>query len=140
MRPWEAAMKPRSLFLLAFLTLFGCSGNDGNMPDSQHQLLSITLSPMAAAAAASGGQVQFVATGHYGTAPLTVSPIQANWGTFSKHIGITNQNGLASCVASGATTIEVWVLLQNGGPVCNVIDPAGMPCGTINARAQFTCS
>jgi hypothetical protein len=42
-------------------------------------------------------------------------------------------------VGSGATTIEAWVMPQNSGPVCNVIDPAGMPCGTISARAQFTC-
>lgn len=133
-------MRPRSLFLLALLALSGCSGDNGNMPDPQHQLLSITISPITGEAAVSGGSLQFVATGHYGAAPFSVTPLQANWGTYNKRIGIATANGLVSCVASGSTTVEVWAMAQNGGPVCNVIDPAGMPCGTISARAQFTCS
>jgi hypothetical protein len=135
-------MKPSPLLLLVsfpLCALLGCGGKGTISEQPQHQLLSVTISPASGTAAASGGQVQFVATGHYGSTPITVTPLQANWGTFSKQVGTTTQNGVVSCVASGTTIIEAWAMLQNSGPVCNVIDPAGMPCGTINARAEFTC-
>lgn len=135
-------MKPSSLFLLVSIplcALLGCSDNGAISAQAQHQLLSITLSPAWGTATARGGQVQFVATGHYDSAPMRVTPLQVNWGTYSKRVGATAKNGLVSCAAAGTTTIEAWVLLENSGPVCSVIDPAGMPCGTINARAEITC-
>lgn len=135
-------MKPSSLFLLVLIPLcaqLGCGDDGANSAQAQHQLLSITVSPTWGTATASGGQVQFVATGHYDSAPTRVTPLQVNWGTYSKRIGNTSRNGLVSCTSPGTTTIEAWVLLPGGGPVCSVIDPAGMPCGTINARAEFTC-
>ena len=135
-------MRYSPLLLLAsfpWCAVLGCGGNGAISAQPQHQLLSITVSPASGTAAASGGQMQFVATGHYGSAPISVTPLQASWGTYSKRIGITTQNGLVSCAAAGTTTIEAWAMLQDSGPVCNVIDLAGMPCGTINARAEFTC-
>jgi hypothetical protein len=48
---------------------------------SRHQLQSITLSPANADAQQyPDGQVQFVVTGSYNTAPLTVAPLPAEWG------------------------------------------------------------
>lgn len=135
-------MRLSPLFALASFSLcvlLGCGDKGEISAQQEHQLLSITVSPTSGSATASGGQVQFVATGHYDSAPMRVTPLQVNWGTYSKRVGNTSQNGLASCAAPGTTTIEAWVFLQNSGPVCTVIDPAGMPCGTINARAQFTC-
>lgn len=62
-----------SIALSAFLA--GC-GTDA--PIQGHQLVSVTISP--ATASAQGAPVQFIAIGHYNSAPFTVTPLTATWG------------------------------------------------------------
>lgn len=108
------------------------------------QLLSVTIAPASADAKDNpNGQVQFVATGHYNTAPYTVTPLSADWGIsqFPAQLGTVTQNGLAACNkgASGTSMVEAWVTLAEG-PVCETIDSAGRPgCGNVGAAVQLTC-
>jgi hypothetical protein len=109
---------------------------------SGHQLISVTISPTSAPA--QGGPVQFVATGHYNSAPYTVTPLTATWGitTFPQSLGTVTQNGLAACIkgASGTTTVEAWVMLSATGPNCACVDSAGRPCcNNVGGSAQLTC-
>jgi len=139
-------MKPLRVLLVILLaalsTLFlaSCAA-----PPPTRQLLSVTISPASATAPGSaGGQVQFVATGYYNTAPYVVTPLQANWGASHcpKEAATITQDGLATCAqgVSGTTTVEAWVMNPPGAPVCNVIDCAGRPaCGNIGTAAQLTC-
>jgi hypothetical protein len=122
---------------LAFSTIFlqSCGA-----PVMSRQILSVTISP--ASATAQSGQVQFVATGTYNTAPYTVTPLTATWGIsgYPQQLGTITQNGLAACSksSSGTTTVEAWVQLS--GPVCNVIDSAGRPaCNNVWGSAQLSC-
>ena len=124
------------LFVSSLALLQSCGA-----PATTRQLLSVTISPSSATAPGSN-QVQFVATGHYNTEPLTVTPLGATWGAtkFPQQVASTTQDGLATCVAgaSGTTTIEAWV--QVTPSVCNLIDSAGRPgCGNVWAAAQLTC-
>jgi hypothetical protein len=104
---------------------------------TQRTLVSVTISPGTAAPA--NGQTQFVATGHYNTAPYTVAPLDATWG-IPQPAGTIKQNGLAACSkgAAGTTTVEAWVQVEPAA--CNSIDEDGRPgCGNIGGTAQFTC-
>ncbi|MFP5205635.1 MAG: hypothetical protein ACLGSH_09780 [Acidobacteriota bacterium] len=119
----------------AALVLIGCGGSP------TRKLLSLTITPSAGAPGTGSSQVQFVATGHYNTAPYTVTPLQANWGRFNWPVATIAETGLAQCTAAGTTIIEAWVDTPQGpGPVCNVIDPAGRVCAEgVGAKAQLTC-
>jgi hypothetical protein len=125
------------LSLLFLLCVQSCAN-----PAPTRQLLSVTITPDSGTAQGNPGQIQFVATGTYNTAPFTVTPLEANWGvmSFPKSIATTTQNGMATCTqgSSGTTTIEAWVQLTPS--VCNVIDSAGRPaCGNVAGAAQLTC-
>jgi hypothetical protein len=108
------------------------------------QLVSVTISPSSAQAKGyPNGEVPFVATGHYNTDPMTVTPLQATWGAsvYPAKIATVTQSGLATCTQgiSGTTVVEAWVAAPPGTPVCNTIDSAGRPCGAIGAAANLTC-
>jgi hypothetical protein len=67
------------LSALAIAAVFALSC--GSSTPVERRLQSITLNPASADADNyANGQVQFVATGHYSTAPVTVSPLSATWG------------------------------------------------------------
>jgi len=128
------------LFVVAGLVL-SCGAS------SQHQLQSITLSPESADPKDyPNGQVQFIATGHYMTAPATVTPMTANWGTCSPPVEPTSavtvtSTGLAQCANGAVGTYTVWAndpLSSSGVYSC----PASTACGggcTVEATAQLTC-
>ena len=138
----EAAMRALHLASITMLPaaaailLTGCGGSSPT-----RKLLSLTIAPSAGVAGTGSSQVQFVATGHYNTAPFTVTPLQANWGRFNWPVATVTESGLAQCTAAGTTTIEAWVVPPPGpGAICNVIDPAGRVCGEgVGATAQLTC-
>jgi hypothetical protein len=136
------------LVLLGYLAI-GCGRTMLGGAISNHQIAALSVSPAAADARDyPGGQVQFVATGTYQTAPVTVSPLQANWGVIQSgeettEVSIT-ANGLAQCGsdAAGVYTVGAWVLLFATPPPvsCDVATPFGNPCGdSILATAQLTC-
>lgn len=128
------------IWLLFLLGVESCAN-----PAPTRELLSVTITPDSGTAQGNPGQIQFVATGTYNTAPFTVTPLEANWGvmSFPKSIATTTQNGMATCTqgSSGTTTIEAWVMVPPGsGALCNVIDSAGRPgCNNIGGAAQLTC-
>jgi hypothetical protein len=128
------------LVLLLSMITAGCAN-----PAPARQLLSVTITPDSGTAQGTPGQIQYVATGTYNTAPFTVTPLQADWGvmSFPDSIATTTQSGLATCTkgSSGTTTIEAWVMVPPGShAICNVIDSAGRPgCDNIGAAAQLTC-
>jgi hypothetical protein len=130
---------PATCSLAAVLLILNACG----APSPTSSLVSVTVSPTAATAPSPGGQVQFVATGHYNVEPYTVSPLQAIWGAnLTQKIATITQDGLATCVqgASGTTTVEAWVELPNEGAVCDVVDAQGrMICGSVGGTAQLTC-
>jgi hypothetical protein len=129
------------LFVVAGLVL-SCGAS------SQHQLQSITLSPQSADAKDyPNGQVQFIATGHYMTAPDAVTPITANWGACSPPIEPTSavtvtSTGLAQCAKGAVGTYTVWANdpypLPSGIYNCPAITACGGGC-TVRATAQLTC-
>ncbi len=119
----------------------------GSSVPVRHQLQSITLAPVSANAQDyANGQVAFVATGHYSTAPLTVSPLSANWGACyqfaaTSAVSVTS-SGLAQC-ASGATgSYTVWANqpadLPPGVYSCTAETACGGGC-TVQGSAQLTC-
>lgn len=116
---------------------------------SPRRLQSISVSPATAdAQSAPNGQVQFTATGTYNTQPITVTPLQANWGTADQNGGTTtavtiNANGLAQCAAgaSGVYSIGAWDLIDTSvGVTCASVGPFGEPgCNAVLGTAQLTC-
>jgi len=127
-------------FLLLLSPIFLVQACGAPSTSTERKLVSITVSPTSATASgAAGGQVQFVATGHYNTEPYTVTPLDAKWGA-CPNVATVTQTGLATCAegASGTTSVAAWVV--TGGPVCNAITCTGQPCGgNIGANAELTC-
>jgi hypothetical protein len=72
---------------------------------SSRQLQSMDISP----ATASGSPVQFVATGHYNQAPLSMSPLPAFWAVApNDDPGATiTQTGVAQCQPGASKTFSV---------------------------------
>src|SRR5271163_5104681 len=97
----------------------------GASPKSPHIIQTLTLSPASADAQDyPAGKVAFVAAGHYDTAPMTVTPMQASWGAESESMwngSLTlggsaegdvsvDTNGVALCAstASGTYAVVAW--------------------------------
>jgi hypothetical protein len=113
---------------------------------AQHQLQSITLSPASADAQQySDGQVQFVVTGYYKTAPLTVAPLPAKWGACYQSSPTTeisiNSAGVAQCGIGAVGTYVIWAndpLPDTGVYSCPSTNACGEGC-VFSATAQLTC-
>jgi hypothetical protein len=131
-----------TLAVVASLTL-SCGANSD--PGSERHLLSVTLSPTTADAQQSpDGKVQFIATGYYNTAPYTVTPLSAGWGTCyqdapTSAISVT-RTGLAQCASGAVGTYTVWA---NDPPVplganCLAMTACGGGC-FVAGTAQLTC-
>jgi hypothetical protein len=113
---------------------------------SQHQLQSISLSPASADAKQyADGQVQFVVTGYYNTAPLTVAPIPAKWGACFQSSSTTdisiNSTGVAQCGTGAVGTYVIWAndpLPDSGVYSCPATNACGQGC-VLSATAQLTC-
>jgi hypothetical protein len=136
--------------------ILGCGGSDFQ-PVNSHLLESITVSPAAADAHDyPGGKVPFVATGHYNSAPATVTPLQANWAAVSEQLvngtltfgPVTrdvsvDQTGVAQCAAgaSGTYAVIAWDLQDPTSKVsCASVSDFGEPgCNAVQATAQLTC-
>jgi hypothetical protein len=115
---------------------------------SGHTIQSITVSPASADAQNyPNGKVPFVATGHYNSAPATVTPLQANWGAASSSVpadgAVTiGSNGVAQCNAgaTGTYTIGAWVNLSvNGTPPCPSFPFGAASCNYVLGTAKLTC-
>lgn len=120
-------------------------------------LQSITVSPASADAQDyPGGQVPFVATGHYNSSPTTVTPLQANWAALSEQLanglltigpvtsGVAIDNtGSARCAAgaSGTYAVIAWDLQDPMLKVsCASVTDFGEPgCNAVQATAQLIC-
>lgn len=123
----------------ALLMITGCA--EGN-----RQLQSLTVSP--ASATANGSAVQFTATGHWSQAPVTETPMPANWGAcVADGSGTTtdvtvSQTGLATCSsgAKGNYMVFAWDPQYGGsGPVCTAITACDGGCGRVSAQVGITC-
>ncbi len=123
---------------------------------SSRKLLSITVSPASADAQGyRNGEVPFVATGHYNSSPVTVTPLQANWGAalFQSENGTmvptngavsVDANGVAKCgtSASGTYSIAASVQLPYSGPALPCPSPVysnEAACPNVVGTAQLTC-
>jgi hypothetical protein len=129
----------------------------GSNPSGPHLIQSLTLSPASADAQSyPDGKVAFVATGHYDTPPLTVTPIQASWGAESETMsngtityGSANgavsvdANGVAQCAAGASDTyaIVAWTVQNpNLQGACGSGNSIGEPgCNVVQGIAQLTC-
>jgi hypothetical protein len=87
--------------------------------------------------------VQFTATGHYNTAPYTVTPQPATWGACyqsspTADVSVTAA-GFAQCgnVGGGPRSTTYSVFAFDPTP-CNLITACGGGC-TIVGTAQLTC-
>jgi hypothetical protein len=118
---------------------------------SQHQLENISMAPVFADAQQyPGGQVPFVVTGYYNTAPMTVTPIPAKYGacshppppvlpTSTTEVSVST-SGVAQCGVGANGFYLIWANapLPNGTYSC----PSDNGCGTgcvLAATAQLTC-
>jgi hypothetical protein len=142
----EAMLKSSSIKLFcalpAAVVIAGCiAGNPGD-----RELNAITISP--ATASANGSAVQFTATGHWSTSPITVVPQSATWGACTETDPTPTNNvtvsstGQATCAsgASGTYMVYAWdPQFGYTGPVCNAITACGAGCGRISATAELTC-
>jgi hypothetical protein len=136
---FKCALSLLSLIASVSLTAVSCG-------TQQSQLQSLAVNPATADAQNySGGQVQFIATGHYVHPTRTVTPQSASWvacqnGTPTTDVSV-NASGLAQCthLAAGEFSIKAWVPRSDPGvPSCTAITSCGGGC-TINASAQLTC-
>jgi hypothetical protein len=132
---------PLFLFALAAGAVLALScGSSTSISGQIRQPQSITLSPATADAQNyPNGQVQFIVTAHYNTAPDTITPQSATWGACyqnapSTAVSVSNE-GLAQCAngASGTYTIFAFDMTN-----CNVITACGGGC-TVVGTAQLTC-
>ncbi len=131
---------PLFLFgLMAAVFALSC-GSSTSISGLIRQPQSITLNPATADAQDYPGvQVQFTATGHYNTAPYTVTPQSATWGACYQNaptmtVSATN-GGLAQC-ANGAS--GTYTIIAFDTTTCNVISACGKGC-TVVGTAQLTC-
>jgi hypothetical protein len=94
-----------AMLLLSAGIAINCGGMRSMGADPNRTLLSISVSPSSATTSAAG-QIQFVATGIFSQAPLTVTPLPANWSgnwsgvplyCFSDGCAGMNPRGLAIC-------------------------------------------
>ena len=131
--------------------LLACGASD------PRPLQSITVTPASADAQDyPGGQVPFVATGHYNSPPTTVTPLQTNWAAVSEQIvnGILtfgsvtsavsiDHTGTAQCAAgaSGTYAVIAWGLQDSSLKVgCSSMTDFGEPgCNAVQATAQLSC-
>lgn len=137
----------RLWLVVSWMVLIGFSAVALSCGASPHQLKSITLNPTNADAKNfSGGQVQFTATGHYDTDPITVTPIAATWGVCSNfqstHEVSVTSSGLARCAIGASGTYTIWAnnpaVLPPGAYTCVAQTACGGGC-VIQGEAQLTC-
>lgn len=98
-------------FVLGIFSLSGCGGTGNG-----RQLMSLTITPQSASAQ-NGQQPQFVATGHFNTAPTTVTPMPVAWNESFPHFDppggdaitftVTQQAFAGQCFQGGPQTITV---------------------------------
>jgi hypothetical protein len=108
-----------------------------------HTLESITVAP----ATASGTQVQFTATSHWSTDPLTVTPQSVNWNVcttegVARNLVTVSSSGLATCAKGSTGTFNIYAnhpVVPNTGPACDIVNDCGGGCGIITGTAQITC-
>jgi len=134
-----------SFFALAVVASLALSCGANSDPSSNRQLLSIALNPATADAQDyPGGQVQFMATGYYNTAPYTVAPLSAGWGTCYQEASTSaisvSRTGLAQCESGEVGTYTVWA---NDAPFplganCLAMTACGGGC-FVAGTAQLTC-
>jgi len=128
----------------SFALSCGLSSVPSSFRSSKGQLLSITLTPVTADAQDyPNGQVQFIATGHYKTAPHTVSPLSAGWGTCYQDAPTTEVSvtptGLAECESGAVGTYTIWANdFPFPGIACNAVTACGGGCMVVGT-AQLTC-
>lgn len=134
-----------SFFILAVVASLALSCGANSDPSSSRQLLSITLSPATADAKDyPDGQVQFTATGHYNSAPYTVAPLSAGWGTCYQEATTSdisvNRTGLAECASGAVGTYTVWAndVPYPLGANCLAMTACGGGC-FVAGTAQLTC-
>ncbi len=134
-----------SFFALAVAASLALSCGANSDPSSERQLLSVSLSPPTADAQDyPDGQVQFIATGNYNTAPYTVTPLPAGWGTCyqdasTNAISVT-RTGLAQCASGAVGTYTVWANDPRFplGANCLAMTVCGGGC-FVAGTAQLTC-
>ena len=108
-----------------------------------HTLNSITVAP----ANASGSQVQFTATSHWNTDPLTITPQSVNWnvcttGGQPSTLVTVSSSGLAQCAKGTTGTFTIYAnhsVEPNTGPVCDVVNACGGGGCQVTGTAQLTC-
>jgi hypothetical protein len=102
----------------------------------------MTVSPaMADAQSFPNGQVQFTATGHFSTEPMTVMPLPVTWSAtpavpMAAGKTIINQNGMAQCQGlTGMTFTVIATATQNNNNMM-MMSMSSMP---MTATARMTC-
>jgi hypothetical protein len=124
---------------------------------SPHLIQSLAVNPASADGQKyPGGKVPFIATGNYSTAPMTVTPQQANWAALSELVfnGMLtfgpvsgdvsiDQTGVAQCTAtaSGTYAVVAWDIQDPSLKVsCASETDFGEPgCNAVQGTAQLTC-
>jgi hypothetical protein len=117
----------------------GCGPTTG--PNTTGTLQSITLCPAVADAQNyPEGQVQFIATGIYNTAPIQVTPLKTyGWAACQANTPTTDvivsSAGVAQCQpgASG-----VYSVFSSVATECEHVGPCGTGC-MVSGYAQLTC-
>ena len=141
-------LRHRFLFWNTFLGLAACVVLACG---SGRKLETITVTPASADALDyPDGKVPFIATGHYSSSPMSVTPLHATgWGAASGQVvgSPTNDvsvdaNGVAQCNAgaSGTYIVGAWVdLPYHGQPPPCPITLFGESCPNVIGTAQLTC-
>jgi hypothetical protein len=109
-----------------------------------HVLQSITVAP----ATASGTQVQFTATSHWSSSPLTVTPQSVTWNVCTSseeqptNLVTVSSSGLAQCAKGTTGTFTIYAnhpAVPDTGATCLAVNACGGGCGVVTGTAQITC-
>ncbi len=112
--------------------ILGCSSGMNTV--ASRRLQTITLTPATATGHdTSDGQVQFVATGSFTSAPTPVTPLQASsWLISDAGIATVNSTGLAQCLAGTMGRVTVKAVASSGSDMVSTST-------AVTGTAQFSC-
>jgi hypothetical protein len=139
-----ALVSHTSVLLIFILFSLGIAGCGGTTTSSSRQLQSITVTPSSADAQASpGGKVQFMATGTFNMAPMTVMSTPVLWSIGNPFgppptmpAASIDVNGLAQCNGFvGKAIVEATAPTEPEIPLLGMTSMTS----TVSGMAQMTC-
>lgn len=146
-----AQMRTYAFALLLATTLLGCGGSEYRFGNTQRSLTSISVTPSSQSLTAAGQTAQFLATGTFSSDPVSQDLTnQVQWSSSTPSVTTVSSSGLATAVATGASTVSASLNGVVGSASVTVdssestrsltsitVIPNTQPLGVIGETAQY---